>query len=74
MRYGSVCSGIEAATVAWRPLGWRCAFVSEVYEKLAGKSAVWAKMLGREYDPKYSQNICFKADKKKAESWYGRAK
>ena len=51
-----------------------CAFVSEVYEKLAGKSAVWAKMLGREYDPKYSQNICYKADKKKAESWYGRAK
>ena len=30
MRYGSVCSGIEAATVAWRPLGWRCAFLSEV--------------------------------------------
>ena len=30
MRYGSICSGIEAATVAWRPLGWRCAFVSEV--------------------------------------------
>ena len=29
MRYGSVCSGIEAATVAWWPLGWRCAFVSE---------------------------------------------
>jgi len=28
--YGSVCSGIEAATVAWRPLGWRCAFVSEI--------------------------------------------
>jgi hypothetical protein len=21
--YGSVCSGIEAATVAWHPLGWR---------------------------------------------------
>ena len=29
MRYGSVCSGIEAATAAWRPLGWECAFVSE---------------------------------------------
>jgi DNA (cytosine-5)-methyltransferase 1 len=28
--YGSVCSGIEAASVAWSPLGWRCAFVSEV--------------------------------------------
>ena len=22
MRYVSVCSGIEAATVAWHPLGW----------------------------------------------------
>ena len=30
MRYGSVCSGVEAATVAWRPLGWRCKFVSEI--------------------------------------------
>lgn len=28
--YGSVCSGIEAASVAWHPLGWRCAFVSEI--------------------------------------------
>ena len=28
--YGSVCSGIEAASVAWKPLGWRCAFVSEI--------------------------------------------
>jgi DNA (cytosine-5)-methyltransferase 1 len=30
MRYGSVCSGIEAASVAWRPLGWEAAFVSEI--------------------------------------------
>ena len=30
MRYGSVCSGIEAASVAWKPLGWKCAFVSEI--------------------------------------------
>ena len=29
MRYGSVCSGIEAATVAWKPLGWKCAFLAE---------------------------------------------
>jgi hypothetical protein len=29
-RYGSVCSGIEAATVAWHPLGWRPAFFSEI--------------------------------------------
>jgi DNA (cytosine-5)-methyltransferase 1 len=28
--YGSVCSGIEAASVAWHPLGWRAAFFSEI--------------------------------------------
>ena len=30
MRYGSVCSGIEAATVAWHPLGWEAAWYSEI--------------------------------------------
>ena len=30
MIYGSVCSGIEAASVAWHPLGWRPAFFSEI--------------------------------------------
>ena len=30
MRYGSVCSGIEAATVAWHPLGWKAAWYSEI--------------------------------------------
>ncbi|MEM1189919.1 MAG: DNA cytosine methyltransferase [Pseudomonadota bacterium] len=30
MIYGSVCSGIEAATVAWHPFGWRPAFFSEI--------------------------------------------
>lgn len=30
MRYGSVCSGIEAATVAWEPLGWQAAWFSEI--------------------------------------------
>ena len=30
MIYGSVCSGIEAATAAWHPLGWRPAFFSEI--------------------------------------------
>jgi DNA (cytosine-5)-methyltransferase 1 len=30
MRYGSVCSGIEAASVAWHQLGWRAAWVSEI--------------------------------------------
>ena len=30
MRFLSVCSGIEAASVAWKPLGWTCAGVSEI--------------------------------------------
>ena len=30
MRYGSVCSGIEAATVAWDSLGWTPVFFSEI--------------------------------------------
>jgi len=30
LTFGSVCSGIEAASVAWHPLGWRTAFLSEI--------------------------------------------
>ena len=30
MRYGSVCSGIEAATAAWHPLGWTPSWFSEI--------------------------------------------
>ena len=30
MRYGSVCSGIEAATAAWHELGWKPSFFSEI--------------------------------------------
>ena len=30
IRFGSVCSGIEAASVAWHPLGWRASFLSEI--------------------------------------------
>lgn len=30
MRFGSVCSGIEAASVASRPLGWQAAWLSEI--------------------------------------------
>tara|TARA_R110002126_G_scaffold60243_4_gene157061 strand:- start:51 stop:1364 length:1314 start_codon:yes stop_codon:yes gene_type:complete len=30
MKYGSVCSGIEAATAAWHPLGWEPQWFSEV--------------------------------------------
>lgn len=30
MIYGSVCSGIEAASLAWEPLGWRPAWFAEI--------------------------------------------
>lgn len=30
MIYGSVCSGVEAASVAWHPLGWKAKFFSEI--------------------------------------------
>lgn len=30
MIFGSVCSGIGASEVAWHPLGWKSAFMSEI--------------------------------------------
>jgi DNA (cytosine-5)-methyltransferase 1 len=30
MRYGSVCSGIEAASVAWEPLSWQAQWFAEI--------------------------------------------
>lgn len=30
MHFGSVCSGIEAASVAWHPLGWSAAWLAEI--------------------------------------------
>lgn len=30
LSFGSVCSGIEAASLAFEPIGWECAFVSEI--------------------------------------------
>lgn len=32
LTYGSVCSGIEAATVAWHPLGWKAEWLAEIDE------------------------------------------
>ena len=28
--YGAVCSGIEAASCAWHPLGWRAVWFAEI--------------------------------------------
>ena len=30
MRYASVCSGVEAASLAWETLGWKPVFFSEI--------------------------------------------
>jgi DNA (cytosine-5)-methyltransferase 1 len=30
LTYGSVCSGVEAATVAWHQLGWKPEWFSEI--------------------------------------------
>ncbi len=30
LQYGSVCSGIEAVSLAWQPLGWRPAWFAEI--------------------------------------------
>lgn len=30
MHFGSVCSGIEAASVAWHPIGWQAAWLAEI--------------------------------------------
>ena len=47
MIYGSVCSGIETATVAWHPLGWRPAFFSEIEQfPRAVLAARWPSVLG----------------------------
>ena len=43
MRFGSVCSGIEAATVAWEPLGFQAAWLSEV-------EPFCCALLGHHYD------------------------
>ena len=32
MNYGTVCSGIEASTVAWKELGWKAKWFSEIEE------------------------------------------
>jgi len=42
MKFMSVCSGIEAASVAWNPLGWQAVAFSEIasFPRALGNS--WA--------------------------------
>lgn len=32
--YGSICSGIEAATCAWHPLGWQAEWFAEIGRRI----------------------------------------
>src|SRR5690606_36983664 len=68
MRYGSVCSGIEAATMAWHPLGWSPAFFSEI-ERFP--SAVLAHHYGSNMpgEPLCSNGVPNLGDMTKFEEW-----
>ena len=68
MIFGSVCSGIEAATQAWGPLGWSPAFYSEI-EKFP--SAVLAHHYGSNMpDQPWSENATPNyGDMTKFEGW-----
>ena len=68
MRYGSICSGVEAATLAWEPLGWQAAFFAEVEpfpcEVLRQKFGATRPL--RTLDPAEATS---EADRKQRESW-----
>ncbi len=68
MRYGSICSGVEAATLAWEPLGWQAAFFAEVEpfpcEVLRQKFGATRPL--RPLDPDEATSV---QEKKQRESW-----
>lgn len=71
MKYGSICSGVEAATLAWRHLGWTPAFFAEVEPFPA---AVLMQRLGatkplRPLDPDAASD---EKDRKQRLSWQSR--
>ncbi len=71
MRYGSICSGVEAATLAWKPLGWEAAFFAEVEPF---PCAVLMQKFGatkplRPLDPAHAQSA---KEKKQRENWIKR--
>ena len=70
MNYGSICSGVEAASLAWRSLGWTPKFFAEVEPF---PSAVLCERFGatrplRPLDPADAENA---KDRKLRESWAG---
>ena len=68
MRYASVCSGVEAASLAWEPLGWRPAWFAEVEPF---PSAVLMHRFGatRPLRPLDPNDASSDKDRKTRESW-----
>ena len=68
MNYGSICSGVEAATLAWAPLGWRAVFFAEVEPFPA---AVLQQRFGatRPKRPLLPEDAENEKDRKQRESW-----
>ncbi len=68
MNYGSVCSGVEAATLAWKGLGWQAKFFAEVEPF---PSAVLMERFGatRPLRPLDPAEAASEKDRKTRESW-----
>lgn len=68
MKYGSVCSGVEAATLAWDMLGWKPVFFSEVEPF---PCAVLQERLGATapINPLAPEEATSEEDRKMRESW-----
>lgn len=65
MKYFSVCSGMEAATVAWEPLGWECVglcdfapFPQKVLKHLYPDVPFYSNMLNLLEDEKFKKTDC----------------
>lgn len=63
MKYFSVCSGMEAATVAWEPLGWECeglcdfaSFPQKVLKHLYPDAPFYSNMLNLLNDEKFKKS------------------
>ena len=68
IKYGSVCSGVEAATLAWESLGWKPVFFSEVEPF---PCAVLQERLGASapINPLAPEESTSEDDRKMRESW-----
>ncbi len=68
MNYGSICSGVEAASLAWKQLGWKAKFFAEVEPF---PSAVLQQKFGatKPFRPLSSGTATGEKDRKERETW-----